>query len=411
MDYQVHTLHNGIRVLHKPTPSNISHACIIINAGSRDERETKDGLAHFIEHLLFKQTEKRNTNQILNRLEMVGADLNAYTTKEYTCIHASFLKPHIERSLDLFEDIVFHSVFPEEEMAKEKEVILDEISSYHDQPDEAINDDFEDLLFEGHNLGRNILGTSDSVQAFTQNDIFDFVHSNYRTDEIIIGVCGDYHFKSVIRIADKLFGRIAQNRPERKRSALNTYSPKQLRFSKPINQSHCVIGNRSYAMHHPDKVGFLLLNNILGGTGMSSRLNLEIREKYGIAYTIESNYTPMSDTGIFSIYLGTDAEKMPRALKLVERELKKLRDQQLGPLQLHQAKQKFIGQIALGEENRMGLVISMSKSLLDYGKVDSLEEIFTKINAVSSSQILKIANEMFEPNSLSQLIFEPQELA
>lgn len=409
MDYQVHTLQNGIRVLHKPTISNISHACIIINAGSRDEGESKDGLAHFIEHLLFKKTVKRSTNQILNRLELVGADLNAYTTKEYTCVHASFLKPHLVRSLDLFEDIVFHSVFPEDEMAKEKEVILDEISSYHDQPDEAINDDFEDLLFEGHNLGRNILGTTETVQNFTQNDIKEFLRSNYRTDEIIIGVCGDYPFKNIIRVIEKLFCKIASNKNERKRSALNKYYPKQLSFTKPINQSHCVIGNRAYPMHHPDKVGLLLLNNILGGTGMSSRLNLEIREKYGIAYTIESNYTPMSDTGIFSIYLGTDAEKMPKALKLVDRELKKLRDQKLGPLQLNQAKQKFIGQIALGEENRMGLIISMSKSLLDYGKVDSLEEVFAKINKVSSAQLLKIANEMFDPGSLSRMIFEPQE--
>ncbi len=400
MDYQVHTLQNGIRVLHKPTVSNISHACIIINAGSRDEDESRDGLAHFIEHLLFKKTEKRNTNQILNRLELVGADLNAYTTKEYTCVHASFLKPHLERSLDLFEDIVFHSVFPEDEMAKEKEVILDEISSYQDQPDEAINDDFEDLLFEGHNLGRNILGTTESVQAFTQKDIFDFIRANYNSEEIIIGVSGDYEFKHVIRLADK---------QHRTRQEINIYSPKELRFSKPINQSHCVIGNRSYPMHHKHKVGFLLLNNLLGGNGMSSRLNLEIREKYGIAYTIESNYTPMSDTGIFSIYFGTDAEKTPKALKLVERELKKLREQELGPLQLHQAKQKFIGQIALGEENRMGLIISMSKSLLDYGKVDSLEEIFAKINAVSSAQVLEIANQMFDPKLLSRLIFEPQE--
>ncbi|MHB1177890.1 MAG: M16 family metallopeptidase [Daejeonella sp.] len=407
MDYQVFTLQNGIRVLHKPTDSNISHACIIINAGSRDEVESKDGLAHFIEHLLFKKTEKRNTNQILNRLELVGADLNAYTTKEYTCVHASFLKPHLERSLELFEDIVFHSVFPEDEMVKEKEVILDEISSYLDQPDEAINDDFEDLLFEGHPLGRNILGTAESVQSFTKKDITSFIQSNYRTEEIIIGICGDYSFKNLSRIAEKLFGKIPENRSGRKREEINLYSPKSLRFNKTINQSHCVIGNRSYPMHHQHKVGFLLLNNLLGGTGMSSRLNLEIREKYGIAYTIESSYTPMSDTGIFSIYFGTDAEKTTKALRLVERELKKLRDQKLGPLQLRQAKQKLIGQIALGEESRMGLIISMTKSLLDYGKVDTLEEVFAKINAVSASQILEIANQMFDPEKLSYLTFDP----
>lgn len=409
MDYQVHTLQNGIRVLHKPTASNISHACIIINAGSRDEDDSKGGLAHFIEHLLFKKTGKRNTNQILNRLELVGADLNAYTTKEYTCVHASFLKPHLERSLDLFEDIVFHSVFPEDEMTKEKEVILDEISSYQDQPDEAINDDFEDLLFEGHNLGRNILGTTESVQSFTQKDIFDFLKTNYNNEEIIVGVSGDYDFKYIARLSEKLFGRIPPNKQERNRKAVNIYDPKELRFSKPINQSHCVIGNRSYSIHHKHKVGFLLLNNLLGGNGMSSRLNLEIREKHGIAYTIESNYTPMSDTGIFSIYFGTDAGKIHRAVKLVERELRKLREIKLGPLQLHQAKQKFIGQIALGEENRMGLVISMSKSLMDYGRVDSLEDIFAKINAVTSSQLLEIANQMFDPKLLSRLIFDSQE--
>jgi predicted Zn-dependent peptidase len=409
MDYQVHQLQNGIRVLHKPNPSNISHACIIINAGSRDEDQAKDGLAHFIEHLLFKQTEKRNTNQILNRLELVGADLNAYTTKEYTCVHASFLKPHLERSLDLFEDIIFHSVFPEEEMKKEKEVILDEISSYQDQPDEAINDDFEDLLFEGHTLGRNILGTPESVKSFKKKDIQLFMKSNYRTDEIIIGIFGDYDFKTVIRISEKLYGKIPANLPARVREKISPYTPKHSIFSKPINQAHCVIGNRSYSFHHKHRTAFLLLNNLLGGTGMSSRLNLEIREKYGIAYTIESNYTPMSDTGIFSIYFGTDTEKTGKALKLLEKELKKLRDQQLGPVQLQQAKHKFIGQIALGEENRMGLIISMSKSLLDFNRVDSLEEVFAKINKVTAPQLLEIANEMFDPRQLSSLIFNPKE--
>lgn len=408
MDYQVHQLQNGIRVLHKPSPSNISHACIIINAGSRDEGQAKDGLAHFIEHLLFKQTEKRNTNQILNRLELVGADLNAYTTKEYTCVHASFLKPHLERSLDLFEDILFHSVFPEEEMNKEKEVILDEISSYQDQPDEAINDDFEDLLFEGHPLGRNILGTPESVKSFNKKDIQLFMKSNYRTDEIIIGIFGDYDFKTVIGISEKLYGKIPANLPDRVREKVGPYTPKKNIFSKPINQAHCVIGNQSYSFHHKHRTAFLLLNNLLGGTGMSSRLNLEIREKYGIAYTIESNYTPMSDSGIFSIYFGTDSEKTEKAIQLLEKELKKLRDQKLGPIQLQQAKHKFIGQIALGEENRMGLIISMSKSLLDFNRVDSLEEVFAKINTVNAPQLLEIANEMFDPKQLSSLIFNPK---
>jgi predicted Zn-dependent peptidase len=407
MDYQVFSLPNGIRLLYKPFSSSISHACIIINSGSRDEPENKDGLAHFIEHLLFKRTEKRNTSQILNRLEAVGGDLNAYTTKEYTCIHASFLNPHLERALDLFEDLVFHSVFPEEEMKKEKSVILDEIASYEDQPEEAINDDFEDKLYKNHELGRNILGTENSVNNLTREDIDNFIKGNYNTTEIVIGVFGNYDFKKLTNLFSKIFNDIPANYESKNRVFPNSYSQQNEILEKPISQVHCVIGNRAYSIHHPDKTALLLLNNMLGGTGMSSRLNLQIREKYGIAYTIESNYIPLTDTGIFSIYFGTDAEKTTRALKLIHKELKTFRDTKLGTVQLHQAKQKLIGQIALGEENRMGLLISMCKSLVDYGKVDTLEEIFEKINVVSSEQLLKIANEIFEPQQLSSLLFSP----
>lgn len=409
MDYQVYELENKIRLIYKPSASNISHACIILNAGSRDESPEMNGMAHFIEHLLFKKTTRRNTSQILNRLELVGADLNAYTTKEYTCIHASFLNQHLERSLDLFEDIVFHSLYPEDEMQKEKEVILDEISSYQDQPDEAINDDFEDIIFSGHPLGRNILGKPETVRAFTQPDILNFIENNYNTDEIIIGVLGNYDFKKVARICEKLYGKISQKSIKRQREHAAIYKPQVIQLQKPINQTHCVLGNQAYSAHHKNKMGLLLLNNLLGGNGMSSRLNLEIREKHGIAYTIESNYSPLSDTGIFSIYFGTDSEKTEKALKLIHKELKKLRDNRLGTIQLHQAKQKFIGQIALGEENRIGLIASMAKSLLDYGKVDSLENIYAKVNAVTVDELLEIAGTIFEPSQLSMLLFEPQD--
>ncbi|MDB5012590.1 MAG: insulinase family protein, partial [Daejeonella sp.] len=361
------------------------------------------------EHLLFKKTVKRSTSQILNRLELVGADLNAYTTKEYTCIHASFLNQHLERSLDLFEDIVFHSVFPENEMLKEKEVILDEISSYQDQPDEAINDDFEDIIFAGHSLGRNILGKPETVRAFKQSDIFSFIDSNHNSDEIIIGVLGNYDFKKVIRVCEKLYGAVKHKSIKRQREYKTAYKPQVTALPKPINQAHCVMGNQAYSTHHKNKMGLLLLNNLLGGNGMSSRLNLEVREKHGIAYTIESNYSPLSDTGIFSIYFGTDPEKTEKAIKLIHKELKKLRDNKLGTTQLHQAKQKFIGQIALGEENRIGLITSMAKSLLDYNRVDSLEDIYAKVNAISVTELLEIANTVFEPSQLSMLLFEPQD--
>ena len=213
----------------------------------------------------------------------------------------------------------------------------------------------------------------------------------------------------MVRISEKVFGDIPANTSPRKRQPVNVYHPKNHTYKKPINQAHCVIGNRSYSFHDKNRVGFLLLNNLLGGTGMSSRLNLEIREKHGIAYTIESNYTPLSDTGIFSIYFGTDTEKITKASKLLYKELDKLKDKPLGSVQLHQAKQKFIGQIALGEENRMGLIISMGKSLLDYGRVDSLEEVFKKINAVTASQALEISNQMFDKPLLTTLLFEPQD--
>jgi predicted Zn-dependent peptidase len=407
MDYQVHTLKNGIRLLHKPAVSTIAHCCFIVNAGARDEAPGKDGLAHFIEHLLFKATKRRNTEQILNHLEIVGADLNAYTTKEYTCIHASFLKQHLERAIDLTEDIVFHSTFPEEELVKEKGVILDEIASYLDQPDEAIQDDFEDMLFRHHPLGRNILGTVESVTGLNRDDIQQFIAQNYNTHQMVFAVLGEYDFKKLVKLVEKYFGDIPANQNEKNRVKPDVNLAEMLRFSKPISQTHGVIGNQAYAFPHPKKNGLLLLNNILGGMGMTSRLNLQIREKYGIAYSIESNYSAFSDTGIFSIYFGTDTEKAERAIKLIHKELKKLREQKLGTLQLSQAKQKFIGQIALGEENRIGLIIAMAKSLLDYNRVDTLEEVFAKVNAVTADELLAISNEIFDNKHLITLLFEP----
>ena len=409
MDYQVFTLPNGIRLLHKPTPSSLSHACIIINAGSRDEKQGKDGLAHFIEHLLFKRTEKRSTTQILNRLELVGGDLNAYTTKEYTCLHASFLNPYLERALELFQDLVFHSMFPQDEIEKERSVILDEIASYQDQPEEAIQDDFEDILFAGHPLGRNILGTNDSVKALERPDILNFLSANYNTHEIVVGVLGNYDFKKLCKLFTKIYSEIPERKISLDRKPFKGNKPSESRIEKSIGQTHCVIGNQAYSIHHEYKTGLMLLNNLLGGAGMSSRLNLQIREKYGIAYTIESNYTGFSDTGIFSIYFGTDAEKSRRAISLVHKELKKLRENKLSAIALRQAQQKFTGLIALGEENRIGLIISMTKSLTDYGKADTLEEMYAKINAVTADQVLEIANEIFDPAKLTSLVFEPSE--
>ncbi|WP_096356773.1 M16 family metallopeptidase [Mucilaginibacter gotjawali] len=408
-DYQVHTLANGIRILLKHSPSAITHCCFVVNAGSRDETEQQTGLAHFIEHLLFKETEKRSTNQILNRLELVGADLNAYTAKEYTCIHASLLNQHLERAIDLFEDILFHSTFPEEEVEKERGVILDEISSYLDQPEEAIQDEFEELLFKGHPIGRNILGTTASVGRLGREDMKAFIAANYNTSQMVFAVFGDYDLKKLIRLSEKYFGAIPANNAVKTRIKPGITLPGKTVLAKPISQTHCMMGAQAYSSAHQHKNALLLLNNYLGGMGMSSRLNLEIREKYGIAYTIESNYTPLTDTGIFSIYFGTDTEKAEKATKLIYKELKKLRDNQFGALQLHQAKQKFIGQIALAEESRMGLIISMAKSLLDFNDIDTLQQVFDKINAVTAGQLLEISNEIFDIDSMITLLFEPKQ--
>lgn len=407
MEYNVHTLPNGIRLLHVPSASTISHACIIINTGSRDEPEGKAGLAHFIEHLIFKRTEKRSTNQILNRLESVGADLNAYTTKEYTCIHASFLNPYLDRTLDLFNDIIFHSTFPEEEMDKEKSVILDEIASYLDQPEEAINDDFEDMLFAGNALGNNILGTVESVSNFTREDVINFRKANYRTNEIVVAVLGDYSFNSVVKKGTKHFSDVEENSPSLNRQKPAILNPTSTDIYKPIMQSHCIVGGQTYSTHHKNKAGLMLLNNYFGGNGMSSVLNLQIREKYGIAYTIESNFSPLSDTGIFSIYFGTDKEKHTKALTLIFKEMKKLKDQPLNELQLQKAKNKFIGQIALSEENRIGLIISMAKSLIDHDRIDSLTQVFERINKVSTTEMAQIVDEVLAPEQLNIFTFSP----
>lgn len=407
MEYNVHTLPNGIRLLHVPSASAISHACIIVNSGSRDEKPDKSGLAHFIEHLIFKRTEKRNTNQILNRLESVGADLNAYTTKEYTCIHASFLNPYLDRTLELFNDIVFHSTFPEEEMEKEKSVVLDEIASYLDQPEEAIYDDFEDLVFTGNPLGRNILGNTDSVNGISKKDILQFIQDNYHTDKIVIAVLGNYTLNKVIKIGSRHYGDIPANLHQPSRIAPVKTLAFMQSFQKPIQQAHVMLGGQAYSLHHPYKTGLLLLNNLLGGTGMSSILNLQIREKYGIAYTIESGYSPLSDTGIFTVYFGTDREKVSKAWSLISKEFKKIKDQPLTEVQLQKAKNRFIGQIALGEENRIGLIISMAKSLLDYDRIDDLQTVFSRIQAVTTREMAAISNEILDESNLSSLTFYP----
>ncbi|MNG60324.1 Protease 3 precursor [compost metagenome] len=409
MEYEIIRLSNGIRVVFQYQNLPITHVWMVINAGSRDESEGKFGVAHFIEHLLFKRTEKRSTQQIIDYLESVGGDLNAYTTKEYTCVHASILQPYLNRALDLFEDIFFHSTFPEVEMDKEKSVIVDEMASYLDSPEESIVDDFEDLIFKGSGLGHNILGLEDQLLALQKNDIADFMQSNYDTHEMVIGITGNYTLKEVEKLLHKVFGGITQNTISRTRNDVSPIIEQHIEIPKPINQVHYMLGSLAYDYRDERKTGLLLLNNMLGGMGMGSILNLSIREKYGIAYTIESNYTIFSDTGLFSIYLGTDEEKVEKAKKLVFKELFKMCDQSLSDVKLKKAKQKFIGQIALTEENRMSMIISAAKNVMDYNRVILLDEVIEKIQHLDNTSLLAIAQDVFDPRKMLSLSFVPED--
>lgn len=408
MTHHLIRLDNGIRVLLNRQISSITHVCLIVNAGSKDEETGKFGTAHFIEHLLFKQTERRNTNQILNRLESVGGDLNAYTTKEYTCIHASVLRPYLQRTLDLFEDIIFHSTFPEQEMEKEKGVILDEMASYLDSPEDSIMDDFEDLIFRGSGLGHNILGLEQDLLSIGKSDIQRFIADNYVAEDMVIGISGDYTPKEIERMSTKIFDRSFSNQKAKKSDSISVNELGIKKEYKPINQVHYVLGTQAYGIHDDRKTTTMLLNNMLGGFGMSSILNLSVREKYGIAYTIESNYSLYNDTGMFSIYLGTDEEKIDKAVRLVRKEMDKLIAKPVSPGVLQKAKNKFKGQIALAEENRMSVIIAEAKHILDYGRVIALEEVFEKIDAVSAVDLHSVANDLFAEEKMTSLSFVPE---
>ncbi|MCX6235293.1 MAG: pitrilysin family protein [Bacteroidetes bacterium] len=405
MDFNHHTLSNGIRLIHLHADTPVAHCGILINAGTRDEKENEQGMAHFIEHVIFKGTQKRNVYQILNRLDNVGADLNAYTTKEETCIHASFLNIWYDRALELIADITFNSTFPDKEIEKEKDVIIDEINSYKDNPSEKIFDDFEEIIFTGHPIGRNILGTARQIRRFRKPDIRQFILNNYHTDEMVISSVGSIDFRKLVRIVEKYFSVISENSRLMSRSPFLNYYPRYKSVRKKTFQTHCMIGGIAYAYNDPRRFGMALLNNILGGPGMNSRLNLSVRERHGLAYTVESSYNAYSDTGIFSIYTGLDNGTLDKTVELIHRELRKLREQPLGPGQLRTAKQQLTGQLAVAYESNLNKMLSMGKSMLMSNRVLSLQEINEKIENVTSEQLAEIAREVFDPLMLSMLSY------
>jgi predicted Zn-dependent peptidase len=406
MELFYHTLGNGIRLVHHPVSGMVAHCGFIIGTGSRDEVLHEHGMAHFIEHMLFKGTAKRKAYHILSRLEDVGGELNAYTTKEETAVHASFLKEDYERAIEIISDIIFNSVFPEKEVEKEKDVVTEEINSYLDNPGELIFDDFEELIFAGQPIGHNILGTPATVKKFTNKLIEDFISRNYYTDQMVFCSVGDISSAKLTSLFRKYFEHIPA-----KTGRINTlsswlYKPSSITRHLNTFQDHCIIGNIAYNLRDERRLGMFLLNNILGGQGMNSRLNLSLREKNGLAYNVESSYIPYCDTGAFSIYFGTENHNLEKSISVAMSELNRLRTTRLGIIQLSKARNQIKGYLARGYENHESLMLGLGKSLLVFNTVESTEEIYRKIDNISSSHLMESANEIFDPARLSTLIYK-----
>ncbi len=406
MNLQIFTLSNGIRVVHRQINRPVAHFGFLVAAGSRDETENEQGLAHFIEHCLFKGTEKRKAYHILSRMEDVGGELNAFTSKEETVIHSSFLSGDYSRAIELICDIAFRSTFPNKECEKEKEVIIDEIYSYKDNPSESIFDDFEELLFPNHGLGRNILGTVESVKALSTSDIKSFLKSNYTPERMVFSSVGNISKDKLERLLERELHEIQLDTGK----ARNLIAPPEADAMREEQdrsgyQTHAVLGCRAYEAKHDLMRPLALINNILGGPGMNSRLNLNIRERYGFTYHLESFYHPFLDSGLFGIYLGTDLGTADRTITLVEKELKKLRENKLGVLQLSKAKKQILGQFAMAQENNGALMLAFGKSLLFHNEIESFDEIVKDVESLKSETLLEVANEIFEPNKFSSLIY------
>lgn len=402
----IHTLPNGLRIIHEPSASKVAYCGFAIDAGTRDEGENEQGMAHFVEHLIFKGTRKRKAWHILNRMENVGGDLNAYTNKEETVVYAAFLTEHFDRAAELLADIVFHSTFPQNEIEKETEVIIDEIQSYEDTPSELIFDDFEDMIFRNHPLGRNILGRPEQLKTFRSEDAAAFTSRFYRPSNMVFFILGNFDFRKIVRRIEKLTADISPAGVENRRTPPPLYVPERLVVPKETHQAHVMIGSRGYNAYDDKRTALYLLNNILGGPGMNSRLNVSLRERRGLVYTVESNLTSYTDTGAFCVYFGTDPDDVDTCLRLTYKEMKRMRDVKMTSSQLAAAKKQLIGQIGVASDNNENNALGMAKTFLHYNKYESSESVFRRIEALTAEELLEVANEMFAEEYLSTLIYK-----
>ena len=441
MKYNTYTLDNGLRIIHLPSDSQVVYCGYQINAGTRNEELGEEGLAHFCEHVTFKGTERRKAWHILNCLESVGGDLNAYTNKEGTVYYSAILKEHIARAVDLLSDIVFHSVYPQTEIDKEVEVICDEIESYNDSPAELIYDEFENILFKGSPLGHNILGTAEQVRAFKTEDALRFTQKLYRPDNAIFFAYGDIDFKKLVKLigralADDESGKLAEeNLPqisqitqisgdensiatEKSVSSVKSVGPKNYQsvgneiagqtivMQKNTHQAHVMIGTRAYDVNDDRRMPLYLLNNMLGGPGMNAKLNLALREHNGLVYTVESTMVAYGDTGTWSIYFGCDEHDVKRCLRLVRKELDKFMQKPLSDAQLKAAKKQIKGQIGVACDNRENFALDFGKSFLHYGWEKNVDRLYEQVDAITAAQIQTVAQELFDKDRLTTLIFK-----
>ena len=414
MKYNTYTLDNGLRIIHLPSDSQVVYCGYQINAGTRNEEPGEEGLAHFCEHVTFKGTERRKAWHILNCLESVGGDLNAYTNKEGTVYYSAILKEHIARAVDLLSDIVFHSVYPQAEIDKEVEVICDEIESYNDSPAELIYDEFENILFKGSPLGHNILGTAEQVRAFKTEDALRFTRKLYRPDNAIFFAYGDIDFKKLVKLIGRALADDDSVEPENYPSVGPKNYPsvgkeiagKTIVMQKNTHQAHVMIGTRAYDVNDDRRMPLYLLNNMLGGPGMNAKLNLALREHNGLVYTVESTMVSYGDTGTWSIYFGCDEHDVKRCLRLVRKELDKFMQKPLSDAQLKAAKKQIKGQIGVACDNRENFALDFGKSFLHYGWEKNVDRLYEQVDEITAAQIQAVAQELFDKDRLTTLIFK-----
>ena len=403
--YEYHTLPNGLKIILSRTPSRVVYSGVYINVGSRDERGADEGMAHFIEHCLFKGTRHRHAYHIQNRIDGVGGELNAFTTKEETCVYASSLTEHLERCLELFADILFHSTFPAKEIEKEKDVVLEEINAYCDSPAELIFDQYEEQAFAGHPVAHNILGSKKNVKRFTTERLLQFVQGNYTPGRMVVTVAGDVRMERLVRLCEKHFGHYG-NRPSAvDRTQRPLFQPFERYVNRRTHQAHLLLGCEAPDVYHKDKTVFSLMNNLLGGPAMNSRLNVAVREHYGFCYNIESQYVPFSDTGLFYIYAGVDLGAVERARAIIVDELRRMADTALTDKQLRSAQRQMIGQVSINDDYGMNEMQSIGKAYLCYDHVNTLEEMEADLMAVTADDVRRVAQERFVPERFGTLIY------